>query len=144
MKLPFTKRPTLMLFFALLVIGILFFFRRSVPSDEESFQRSVGDATSPSTPAEIVFPVEVSVARRGDLVKRLSAAGIVRAKREVDVVSRIGGEVVQVAAYNGKFVKAGDVLVKLDDREHWIVFEHARTMLLAAQIEYKSMEADAG
>jgi len=149
MKLPFTKKSMLVLIFAFLVFALGYFLlfrhsgqvRRGVPTEPEGTQGVGRDTTAPAIAGEIVFPVEAAVARRGDLVKRLGATGIVRAKREVDVVSRIGGEVVQVSVYNGKFVNAGEVLVKLDDREYWIVFEHARTMLLAAQIEYKSMSA---
>ncbi|MEK6571798.1 MAG: biotin/lipoyl-binding protein, partial [Bacteroidota bacterium] len=119
--------------------GIFLIFRSGSPNlDERSDTASTALITT-NSPREIVFPVEVAVARRGDLIKRLSTTGVVRAKREVDIISRIAGEVLEVSIYNGKFVRTGDVLVKLDDREYWIAFEHTRTMLLAAQIEYKSM-----
>lgn len=90
---------------------------------------------------DIVFPVEVAVARRGDLVKHLQTNGVVRANREAEIVARVNGEIVSVFARNGKFVKQGEVLVKLDDREHQLAYEKASTGLLAAQIEYKTLSS---
>jgi RND family efflux transporter MFP subunit len=92
-----------------------------------------------TSPAEVVFPVEVALARHGTLTKRLTTSGIIRAKRDVDLIARISGEVVAVSAHNGKFVKQGELLVKLDDREHRVAFDKAKAALLSAQIEYQSL-----
>ncbi len=118
-----------------------------IPRAQENSQdtSSVGDSRPPDAhetlapPADVVFPVKVAAARRGVLIKRLNTSGIIRAKREVDLIARIGGEVVAVSVYNGKFVKQGELLVKLDDREHRVALEKAKAALLSSQIEYKSL-----
>jgi RND family efflux transporter MFP subunit len=122
---------------ALVVLWLVVFPSDGSPPPEPSA------VTNPnlSTPAEVVFPVEVAVARRGDLIKRLTTSGIIRAKREVELVARISGEIVAVPVKNGHYVREGELLVKLDDREHRVAFEKARAALLAAQIEYKQLSA---
>ncbi|GEM_PF-6182486 len=54
--------------------------------------------------AEVVLPVEVSIARRGPLVRGVQTQGIVRAKREVKLIARVSGEVVAVFVRRGQGV----------------------------------------
>ena len=75
---------------------------------------------------EIVFPVTSVVARRADLVQRLTTGGTLRAKQEVDVQSRVSGHVTGVSAFNGKFVRKGECLAVIDDREYLVALERAR------------------
>lgn len=107
-------------------------------SSKHSDSTSVS-TTSGSNAGEVVFPVEVAIAHRGDLVKRLSTTGVIRANREVEIVARTAGEIVFVGAQNGEYVKQGDVLVKLNDREYQLAFDKASANLLSAQIEYRSL-----
>jgi RND family efflux transporter MFP subunit len=94
-------------------------------------------ASSPS--AEVIFPVKAGIARRGDLIRRLTTTGIVRARRDVEIIARVSGQGLAVKAYNGKYVKAGELLVKIDDREYSTAFERAGSNLLGAQIEYRTL-----
>jgi multidrug efflux pump subunit AcrA (membrane-fusion protein) len=87
----------------------------------------------------VVFPVEVVVARRSDFNKGLSTTGVICANRKVEIVVRTARETTFVGAQNGEFVKQGDVLVKMDDREHRIAYERASAGLLLARIEHRTL-----
>lgn len=102
------------------------------------------DQATPAVPgnsasAEVVFPVETGLARRGDLIKLLQTTGTIRANREVEIVGRIGGEIVSITASNGRYVQQGELLVKLDEREYRTTYDRAASALLAAQIEYRTL-----
>ena len=46
-----------------------------------------------------------------------------------------------MAAYNGKFVKVGENLAIIDDREYRVAFDRAKAQLLTAQIEFKALSS---
>ncbi|HSQ76039.1 MAG TPA: hypothetical protein VLT13_10805, partial [Bacteroidota bacterium] len=66
----------------------------------------------------VLYPVQIAVARTGELVKRLSTSGILRANREVEIRSRIAGSLIAISAYDGKFVRSAERLAAIDDREY--------------------------
>lgn len=126
----------------LVVIALVTFWFLIFPSDNAPPPPADPSLVAPSetaSPADVVFPVEVTRARLGTLTKRLTTSGIIRAKREVELIARIAGEIIAVSASNGKFVRQGELLVKLDDREHRVAFDKAKAALLSAQIEYQSL-----
>ncbi|MDL1892024.1 efflux RND transporter periplasmic adaptor subunit [Sphingobacteriales bacterium CHB3] len=90
-------------------------------------------------PPDVHFPVTVAIAEKGSLAKSIATNGVLRARGEMELFARVGGDVVGVYAQNGKHVGKGDLLVKLDDREQRLAFEKASTALLAAQIEYRAL-----
>ncbi len=119
-----------------------FFVHSSRPGENPVHPDSTGVSSSVSTnSAEVVFPVDVAVAHRGNLVKRLSTTGTMRANREVEIVARTPGEIIFVSPHNGEFVKQGDILVRLDDREYRLASERASAGLLSAQIEYRNLSS---
>jgi RND family efflux transporter MFP subunit len=73
------------------------------------------------------------------LVKKLKTGGRVRAARETELIARVGGMIDAALVFNGKSVREGDTLVRLDDREYRAAFERASANLLSAQIEYRSL-----
>jgi len=81
-------------------------------------------------------PVEAAPARWGDLIMKVSATGVTRACQEVVISPKIGGEVVKLPVKEGDFVKKGDLLLKLDDREYQLALQEAEDQLLDAQVEY--------
>ncbi len=105
------------------------------PVDVQDGHPSSVSVSAGASTTEVVLPVEVSVARRGRLVKRVQTQGVVRARREVELIARVSGEVIAVFVRNGAFVPQGHLLIKLDDREYRLAYEKASTALLAAQIE---------
>ncbi|MCC6396961.1 MAG: efflux RND transporter periplasmic adaptor subunit [Bacteroidetes bacterium] len=95
----------------------------------------------PGTHPDIAFPVTCAVARRADLVKRLSTGGTLRASQEVEIQSRVAGQLTEVRAWNGRFVRSGECLAVIDDREYLVALERARATLLNAQIDFTSLSA---
>jgi len=73
------------------------------------------------------------------LIQYTRANGTIRARKAIDLVARISSDVLEVLAGNGRRVERGDTLLILDDREVHAAFERARTSLLGAQIEYRSL-----
>ncbi|UJR82488.1 efflux RND transporter periplasmic adaptor subunit [Sandaracinus amylolyticus] len=68
-----------------------------------TMQRADADAPRPTVRAE-----------RGDLVEVASVSGTIEPHAQVDVHSRLAGEVVEVAVEEGQSVEQGDVLFRLD------------------------------
>lgn len=85
---------------------------------------------------EVVFNVKTELVKKGDLIKTISANGLVKAFKELEVVSNISGFISEVKVYEGKYVFKGDLLIKLDDREYKIALSEAEASLLNAKIEY--------
>ncbi len=108
--------------------------RLNAPEAGTRPQQSNGDlGGAEQTPA---VPVEVARARIGDLVQRLTATGLTRARREITVAPRVAGQVVEIGAREGEFVPAGGLLLRLDDREYALALAEARDRLLGAQVDF--------
>jgi membrane fusion protein (multidrug efflux system) len=68
------------------------------------------DATAPT-----VIPVVLAVAEQRQTATRVEAVGTTLSRRAIQIVPMASGRVEQIAFEPGQFVKAGDVLVRLDD-----------------------------
>ena len=79
---------------------------------------------------EIIFDVKTTKVLKGDLIKTVSSNGIVRANKELEIVSNINGIITSVNIYEGKYVSKNDLLVKLDDREYEIAMKEAQDKLI--------------
>ena len=62
-------------------------------------------------------PVEVAAAVRQSVSLYLETNGSLEAENEVDIVTRIGGPIVELSAEEGMQVRQGQVLARIDDRE---------------------------
>jgi len=90
---------------------------------------------------EIFFPVKIDVARKGDLIQLISASALAKPACEIDIIPRVGGQIVNLNAYNGKFVKEGELILKIDDTEFKIALKQAEHNLLDARVEYNLMKS---
>lgn len=80
---------------------------------------------------------------RGSVV--VTASGIVAPARQVQIAAAQGGNVVEVLAASGDPVRAGQVLVRMAGSERLTAaVEAARTELLAARLDLKKLEDNAG
>jgi HlyD family secretion protein len=81
-------------------------------------------------------PIEVRVEApsRGLIARKITAPGVVEAIEEAKIGPQILGRVVAVHVNEGEIVKAGDVLVKLDDTD-------ARSRLLSSQARSDRLRA---
>ncbi len=111
------------LIFILLIIliaggGILFIFGRTQNKNNKR---------------ETISTYEV---RRGDLIISVSGSGTLEAGRSLDIVSKVGGTVMYVVE-EGKMVKEGEVLVKLDPSDYKNTYEAARLNYENAKLNFE-------
>lgn len=139
------KRDVLYIVAGIIVIIISgLVYNYSVPDSTkmlENIATSNSFSTSESS-SEVIFPVKTSLALKGNLIKSLLTNGTFRAKREVEIIARVGSEIIRVTAQNGLYVRSGEELLKLDDREYHLAYEKASNALLGAQIDYKTFSAN--
>jgi len=79
--------------------------------------------------------------QRGDLVPVLELEGVIRPERLVGLRSRLGGLVEKVHVRDGQAVKAGEVLVQLDDRAARLARDLAAVLVEKARAEMAGAEA---
>lgn len=83
-------------------------------------------------------PVSTEVAIRGPISHLLGSTANLRARREVAVAAQAAGIVISVRAEEGDYVKAGQVLCAIDDRDLQIDLELARQRLAQTKIQIES------
>ena len=105
---------------AVLVIAVLIYYR--------SYNRvKVNSAEQPpkQQPQQMrgaqgggrLLPVSVFIADYGTANEGNSYVGVLRSKQSVRISSELSGKIVSIDFEEGQFVRKGDVLVRLDDRE---------------------------
>lgn len=92
---------------------------------------------SHATQAQPSF-VTVTV-RRGDLVLTVEGSGPVQPAESTVVRAPVGGTVAEVLVKEGQRVRAGDILVRLDDSSARTALEQARVDLESARVRLESM-----
>jgi RND family efflux transporter MFP subunit len=75
-----------------------------------------GRAPKSPAPANVAIPVSVVKVERRDVPVELRALGYVRALRSIDVRPQVDGMLVELPATEGRTVKRGDLLARIDDR----------------------------
>lgn len=90
--------------------------------------------------------LEWAEAGPGDVIRVVEAQGVVRAKDKafIRVGSRIAGQILRMPVRTGDVVRAGQLLVQLDDRELQAQRRQAVARLEAARNEQARVEAQAG
>lgn len=95
--------------------------------------------SSSSTPeVQVVRATTVNSVVSGDTV--LAAAGYIVAHHKIDVNSKVTGRVAWIGVEKGDKVKAGQVLVRLEDQEFRAQVEQAKGAVLAADARLKALE----
>ena len=94
-------------------------------------------------PAEAAIPVEVATAQTQELSERIMAGGTVEALEEVTVTTKLTGRVAAVPVKEGQRVRAGQVLVRLEDAEILAQVRQADANLLAAKARLQLLEQGA-
>jgi multidrug efflux system membrane fusion protein len=87
-------------------------------------------------------PVQVAVAVRQDMPRRVESIGTVQALRTVSVKSQVDGVIAQLHFQEGDEVKAGDLLVTLDKRPFENSLRSARADLANARAMADQAQAD--
>lgn len=89
-------------------------------------------------------PTEVRLepARKGDLVRTVSAPGAVESRTKVVISAQVSARIVALPKREGEAVKAGDLLVRLDDRDLRAALEAARADLKAEESRLEGVRAN--
>jgi membrane fusion protein, multidrug efflux system len=102
--------------------------------------RSGGAPKAASAPA---IPVQTAIARKMDVPRALESVGAVQALRTVAVKSQVDGMIAEIHFREGDEVKAGDLLVSLDQRPFENALRIARADLVNARAEAQKAATDA-
>jgi HlyD family secretion protein len=76
---------------------------------------------------------------RGDIVQTVVASGRVEAPLRVEIGSQITGTVAAIPVAEGQFVKAGQMLIRLDDSEAQAQVEQGRSAVLQAETRLRQL-----
>ena len=71
--------------------------------------------------------------KRGDVIKSISATGVMQAKTAVDVKSKAGGKIVQLAVDVGSEVNQGQLIARIDPSDTQATYDQAQADLSSAQ-----------
>ena len=111
---------------AIVVIGVVIVFL---------MMRDTGVKLDTTSAISTDIPVSVTTAQRQKLSSSISLAGTINASNDVNVVSETQGSVRQVHVNVGDMVKAGTVLVEVED-------DLPRSNLATAEISYQKAKRD--
>jgi RND family efflux transporter MFP subunit len=81
-------------------------------------------------PAAAPLPVKAVKAKKGDLVITLKSPGEAYSREQIVLKAEVGGVVKNLYAGEGRHVKAGDLLVELDDRSYQLELERQQALRL--------------
>jgi len=93
-------------------------------------------------PAEEI-PVKTGKAINMDVPMNVSAIGTVQAYSTVNIVSHVGGQIMQVHVKEGQTIKKGQPLFNIDDRSYQTALETARISLEKDRIQLEKEKTDA-
>lgn len=128
------KKKTLIILTAVLAVVI---FLLIIGSDSNRGQVNVANVAA-STPVA----VEVHPAITATVTETVSSVGTISAMKDVVVSSETQGRVTKVYIKTGDRVKAGQILVQVDDELKKIAVEQAEAQLLAAETNYNKAKKD--
>lgn len=87
----------------------------------------------PGAAQEVAVPVEVATAVRGAMGRTLEVTGTLKTDREVKISAKLPGRVADVLVKEGDRVRAGQLLVVLDDSDQRAQLEQAQAGLRSAE-----------
>jgi membrane fusion protein, multidrug efflux system len=114
----------------------------SQAGDPATSTAAAGKAKGGFNPANMVVPVVVATAQRGDLPVYFNGLGTVTAFNTVTVRSRVDGQLASVAFQEGQFVHEGDLLAQIDPRPFQVQLEQAQGQLAKDQAQRKDAEVN--
>jgi membrane fusion protein (multidrug efflux system) len=86
-------------------------------------------------------PVEVAAVTRRPISSFLETNGTLEAENEVDIVARVAGPIVELSTEEGRLVKKGQLLARIDERETAAQVELARVNLADAERAFERAKA---
>jgi len=98
-----------------------------------------GGGDAPAAAAAV--PVEVAAVGRRPIAAYIETNGVLEAENEVDIVARIAGPVVELAAEQGMLVRKGQLLARIDEAEARAQVEIAEVRLREAERAFERAKA---
>jgi RND family efflux transporter MFP subunit len=138
---------------ALIVVGaaayLIFFNKKGKTTTAKTGEETAQPAAKPE---ESALPVKVVPVKRGDLVMRLESPGEAYTEKKIALTTEVTGTIKSLNVKEGKHVRAGEVLVEIDDQEYRLKWERSEALrlkylsdlLLDKQFAPPNKEMDAG
>jgi multidrug efflux system membrane fusion protein len=128
----------------LVVAAIVIWYYRGAHSTSQAQDPAIAadKGKSGAGAGNLVVPVVVATAQRGDLPVYFNGLGTVTAFNTVTVRSRVDGQIVKINFSEGQFVHQGDALVEIDPRPFQVQLEQAQGQLAKDQAQRKDAEVN--
>jgi len=106
----------------------------SMESEAENFGEGEGqgEGEEPKKQRERSTTVRVSSTFTGDLVKPVVAEGTIRARHSAEIRVEVGGKITRLFVDEGRPVRGGQLIAKVDDRGYRAAADEARARYLQA------------
>ena len=130
----FLRQSMIGLFLAAATLGLLFWAAQLISG---AVRERMADDPAPPPARERVFAVNVLLAEAGRETPVLETFGEIQSRRRLELRAAVGGRVVQLAEdfEDGRPVRQGDVLVRLDPADAQSAVDRARSDLADAEAE---------
>jgi multidrug efflux system membrane fusion protein len=126
---------------AIVGLGFWYFHGRST-SEADSKSGVGGKGRGKGGFGNLVVPVVVANAQKGDLPVYLIGLGSVTAFNTVTVHTRVDGQIVKVNFTEGQYVHQGDALIEIDPRPYQVMLEQAEGQLAKDQAQLHDVQVD--
>ena len=130
----------------LIILGVVasgwWYFRSRGSQASGAAGASAGGPGKGGAPGNMVVPVVVATAHKGDLPVYFNGLGNVTAFNTVTVRSRVDGQIVKVNFTEGQYVKEGDALIEIDPRPFQVQLEQAEGQLAKDQAQLRDVQVD--
>lgn len=128
------------------VVAVGWWYFRSRGTQANGAAAASGAATGSGgrggQPGNMVVPVVVATAHKGDLPVYFSGLGTVTAFNTVTVKSRVDGQIVKINFTEGQYVKEGDALIEIDPRPYQVQLAQAEGQLAKDQAQLRDVQVD--
>src|SRR5215470_2992965 len=131
-----------LLLFAVAAAGFWYFRSRNNPPTNAALPGAPAASGGGPLPLNVVVPVVVATAQKGDLPVYFDGLGNVTAFNTVTVRSRVDGQIVKINFTEGQYVKEGDSLVEIDPRPFQVQLEQAEGQLAKDTAQRKDAEVN--
>lgn len=82
-------------------------------------------------------PVQLAEVARREMRSHFSSTGTLSARRSVDLIAKVGGQIQRLAVEEGDVVQKGQLLLEIDHREQELLAGKAEVLAQTAQREYE-------
>ena len=116
---------------ALIVVAAAAYFIFFNKKGKTPAEQPGGETAQPAAKAEeSALPVKVVPVKRGDLVMRLQSPGEAYTERNIVLKAEVTGTIKTLSAKEGRHVRAGEILVEIDDQEYRLKWERSEALRL--------------